>query len=472
MLSTDSQTAKLRAAIRTFIKERFDAKTEKLTPDDPKYQALVEQFDYDTWLADAARRVSQLQVVTHSLKPTHPDAKGSSIYAPPGSELPENVIATDTLDESFNVDVVGNAAALDVFKFLKLEIDGHSLLERVEQTDSALAAAFSDDTEKGQQLLQQFAAITEPGEPYRSHTRAKQLYWLAGDEPSRNDHYHLLSPLYATTLAHAIHLTIQQDRFSDEAKAASEARRKKQSHTESYCEYPGLAIQRFGGSKPQNISQLNSERGGNSYLLSCAPPQWHSRAVSAIRSDSAFYAFGRRPNVRVTIRELAQFLATHPPRNMATRDYRDQLTAEIIDELIVFTTEMHQLAPGWTDDWYCRLPFEQQCWLDPYRAHDDSEFARDLIETDWLSDIGVDFSRWLTNRLEYHWKYQRKKQHKEMSTLGDPEFHHFRRSAAQDNNMQFAFGDTYKQWQEELGKELAALEEVLNHSEVAEHANE
>ncbi len=77
----NSQQKGVRSAIEQFLKERFDTKAEKLQPDDPKYQALVEQFQFDTWVNDAARRVGQLQVVTHSLKPIHPDAKGP-IFTP------------------------------------------------------------------------------------------------------------------------------------------------------------------------------------------------------------------------------------------------------------------------------------------------------------------------------------------------------------------------------------------------------
>src|SRR5699024_1960237 len=276
MPSQDGEAAQIRAVIRQFLNERFLAKTEKLDPADDKYQRYVEQFEYNTWLADAARRVSQLQVVTHSLKPTHPDAKGSSIYAPPGGAASETVVGTDTLDASFSVDVVGNAAALDVFKFLQQEVNGRSLLERVEQGDPDLEAALSDDPETAHHLMQQFARITDPGDRHASHTLAKQLFWLTGDDPAVDEDFHLLAPLYATSLAHRVFQTINHDRFSDEAKAAREARRGNRPNERGYCDYPGLAMQRFGGSKPQNISQLNSERRGESHLLNSAPPLWRS----------------------------------------------------------------------------------------------------------------------------------------------------------------------------------------------------
>lgn len=36
------------------------------------------------WLTDAARRANQIQLVTHALKFTHGDARGTSLFAPGG----------------------------------------------------------------------------------------------------------------------------------------------------------------------------------------------------------------------------------------------------------------------------------------------------------------------------------------------------------------------------------------------------
>jgi len=425
----------IRRTIKAFISERFAAKTENLETNDPKYEKLAAQFDYDAWLADAARRVSQLQVVTHSLKPIHPDAKGSSLYAP-STELPATrAVGTHTLSEQFIVDVVGNAAALDVFKFLKLEQDGRTLLERVQQADPELEAALSDEPETARQLMQAFATITQPSGRHASHTRGKQLYWLIGDDPSVDEDFHLLAPLYATSLAHRVYLTINHDRFSDEAKAARDARRRNQSPpsgTTNYCDYPSLAVQRFGGSKPQNISQLNSERGGKSYLLGSAPPTWRSRSVSPIYASSALHAFGRRRRaVWQNVRELGRLLAADPDPNVETRNRRDELTAALIDELIVFTNEMHQLEPGWTDDWQCRLPLAHQVWLE-------------MENPDWLTTICDDFSRWLAGQLERYWKL----------SMSDSEYRHWSRSASKDNAV--------REFNTELQKELDALGEVLS----------
>lgn len=70
-------------AISQFITERRDTKLNG--KDDPVTAA---KYDYSTWLADAARRVTQIQAVTHVLKATHPDARGSSLFVEPNTLTP------------------------------------------------------------------------------------------------------------------------------------------------------------------------------------------------------------------------------------------------------------------------------------------------------------------------------------------------------------------------------------------------
>lgn len=58
----------LRQFIESFIQERLQGKLDKLHPDeDDKRQTLLATHRREAWLADAARRVGQLQLVTHTL---------------------------------------------------------------------------------------------------------------------------------------------------------------------------------------------------------------------------------------------------------------------------------------------------------------------------------------------------------------------------------------------------------------------
>lgn len=449
-MTMTQQAAGIREVIERFMKERFDAKAEKLATDDPKYQTLVEQFQRDTWLNDAARRVSQLQVVTHSLKPIHPDAKGSNLYAPPESLAKHKAVGSHVLPTDFDGDVVGNAAALDVYKFLKLEYDGKSLLERVLEEDAELARALSDNAEQSQAWMKAFSGITEPRGEHASHTLAKQVYWLTGEDAVDNDDFHLLAPLYATSLAHHVFQTINHDRFSDTAKEARKAKREGKLGEQEVHAYPDIAAQKMGGTKPQNISQLNSERGGNNYLLASLPPRWNVRdirpplKVESVLSDPGI--FGRRKEVRSLVSDLKRFLETNPNTDMHTRDLRDDYTAMILDELALFTMQMHELSPGWSVDENCRLSMEEAFWLDPGRAQDDSDYREARNNTDWPGEIRRRFANWLNKALGGK------------LPLGDVEFRHWHQEIARDASHQRLL-DSDRRWMKALMDDLESIDD-------------
>ncbi|WP_416138385.1 type I-F CRISPR-associated protein Csy1 [Halomonas sp. HK25] len=414
----NSPPSSVKDLIHEFIHDRFATKAEKLLADDPKYLELQQQFEPKTWLADAARRVSQLQVVTHSLKAIHPDAKGTNLYIEPSKLTQGDLVGSHCLPSDFQGDVVGNAAALDVYKFLKLEWQGRSLLELALDFDEVLIGALSQDRAEAESWVHAFASITEPKGRPSSHVMGKQLYWLVGDDPTDDESYRLLAPLYATALTHRFYAQASPNTwfFGDHNKAARKALKDKTLFEGGYISYPNLAVQKLGGTKPQNISQLNSERGGQNYLLASLPPNWQSSEVYAPMRD-AFRAFKGRPDVRRILGELKRFLETDPSKNMHTRDLHDDLTAMLIDELMLFTFDIHSLTPGWTADEKCQLVPEEHYWLDPGRAHEDSEFAEARRQSDWHEVVSSRAANWLNRELNY----------KSPMSFGDAEHHHWKR---------------------------------------------
>lgn len=403
MVDRNSDRKKLlRIAIEQFLHERRDTKREKLSVDDPKYETLTAQFTRETWLEDAARRVSQIQAVTHTLKAIHPDARGTNLYRAP-SDLPQHqLIGSHALGADFSTDVVGNAAALDVYKFLKIEFEQRPLLDWMLDGDQDIKSALSDDQQKAAAWMEAFTGLVRPRGDPASHTRAKQIYWLVGEDPGLDEHYNLLAPLYPSSLAHRVHNSINETRFGEEAKDARTARREGRDHPTGYAEYPDLAIQKMGGTKPQNISQLNSERGGNNYLLGSLPPTWKTRTIrNPWYVDSVLPHFGRRPMVRDVITRLRKFLESDPPPNNATRARRDELTDTLIDELVFFAGELHEHLPeGWSADTNCQLVESERLWLDPGRAESDSEFRTRWLTLDWPREIGQRFGNWLNGQLD------------------------------------------------------------------------
>lgn len=404
----------LRARIEEFLQERLTAKLEKLKEgEDVKRQKLIDQHQPPVWIEDAARRVKKLQLVTHALKYSHPDARGTSLYATAADPAEDTLVGTHSLREAACIpDVVGNAAYLDVYQFLKLEQGGRTLLGRACDNDPALKAALSESDEQGERWMAAFAGITQEREQPASHKLAKQLYW-----PLPNGGYHLLAPLYPTSLVHAVYTRIREDRFSQASREARDARWNNRPHPHGYCEYPNLAIQNFGGSNPQNISQLNTERHGESYLLASLPPSWRLQAKPPLGVATVFAGWlRRRHRLRELTGALRDFLAKSAYNNRAIRKTRAVLVERISDELLQVAAELHELEPGWSVDPACRLDAVEQYWLDPYRALDDAEFALGRAQADWPDEIAKRFGNWLNYQLTRGGRLP----------MGDDEYHEWR----------------------------------------------
>ncbi len=409
-LLTEKSRDRFRTSILQFLRGRLDAKLEKLAEDDPNRDDLIAQYAAPVWLEDAARRVRQIQVVTHSLKPIHPDARGTNLYVLPEQMEGLAEVGSHVLGQDFSGDVVGNAAALDIYKLLKLEVDGRTLLDWLLAGDSDAIAALSDDSVQAQAWMDAFAGVTRPRDGvFASHARAKQLYWFVGENPVLDEHYELLAPLYASSLAHAVFQIINEDRFGEQNKLAREARRERKDYDDSYRSYPDLAVQKLGGTKPQNISQLNSERGGNNYLLGSLPPVWQSREIrTPWQIDSVFeHLYGQRREVWLILRDFRKFLESAPPSTMETRDRVDAYVDVLIGELVVFAAEFQNgLPPGWSSDHQCRLVQAERLWLDPRRAEIPSEedFYKQWLWMDWPKGVGARFGNWLNAQLNAHGK--------------------------------------------------------------------
>ncbi|MCC2003112.1 type I-F CRISPR-associated protein Csy1 [Enterobacter bugandensis] len=377
--------------------EAFDKEAAKRSNTDSATLAaerrdLELRYEPKAWLTNAAKRAGQINLVTHAAKFTHGDSKSSSIYSE--AVALEGYLSTAALS-GLEPDAVGNAAALDVAKLLQTRVNGgDSLLASLKRGDRAALAAFTDDANQLDEWIAGFSRALTPGEP-ASHKLAKQGYFPVGEN------YHLLSPLFATSLVHAMHQKMIAFRFGDDVKAIWKARREKTWHPTPLTLFPHSAEIHFGGTKPQNISYLNSVRGGRSWLLSCQPPQWKKADKPPTTLRSIFTSggqFDRRANS--TVQLLVSLLArTGDYTNVRIREARDEYIDALIDLLFVVASELQRDTwQNWTLS--CeRLVTHQQLWLDPWRTKTDEAFRLERNKDDWQVSVATDFALWLNARL-------------------------------------------------------------------------
>lgn len=392
------------AALRNYIAGRRQAKLEAFDKAAAKRsdadsatlaaerRELELRYEPKAWLTDAAKRAGQINLVTHAAKFTHGDSKSSSIFSEAVAQ--EGYLSSAAMS-GLEPDAVGNAAALDVAKLLQMRIEnGDSLLASLKRGDRSPLAAFTDDAAELAEWVSGFTRAFTPGEP-ASHKLAKQGYFPVGDD------YHLLSPLFATSLAHAVHQRMIALRFGDDVKAIWKARREKTWHPASLTLFPDSAGMHFGGTKPQNISYLNSVRGGRTWLLSCQPPQWKrvEKKPTNLRSVFTFGGqFDRRANGKLQL--LVSLLTkTGGYTSFRIREAFDEYIDALIDLLFDVVSDLQrEMWQNWTLD--CpELKAHQQLWLDPWRTKTDEAFRLERDKDDWQAKVAEDFALWLNARL-------------------------------------------------------------------------
>ncbi len=425
----------LASDIRAFIAERlaakleaFDKAAEKKRNDSPADQQtqvetqiqgerleLIEQYRPENWLTDAARRAGQISMVTHAPKFTHSDTRSTGVLLRAEDKQrysqSERYLDSLTLND-LPVDVVGNAAALDVARLLQVEYQGATLLDEVAAGESPAFKELATSNEQAQEWLQGFQAALQD-KALTSGQLSKQLYFPAAAN------YHLISPLYASSLSHSLYEKLTDSFYSEHTKTLRQARKGEKYHPDDLVIFPNIAIQSFGGTKPQNISQLNTKRYGRAYLLSSQPPHWEQAASMPTKGKQAFWNEYNQRSWK-TAKFLQRYLEGIFKRTstLERRDRRAELVDELVDTLLLCAANIqHQSEKrGWSAE--SDLTHAEQLWLDPHRSELDEAFRAEREKNEWQGEIARQFSAWLNNQIN---------KKSEVLYAGDDEFHKWKK---------------------------------------------
>mgnify|MGYP000906231814 CR=1 FL=1 len=404
--STFSRKDELKKVLDDFLQSRLRPKLEELEKAASKDSNLqleadkskrIKQYSSETWIGNAAQRANQLKFATHTLKHANGDAKGSVLLCEPETLPKGDFLSTKDL-KALTIDCTGNAAHMDVYAFLMLKFEGKTFFELIESRDPDMLCLLAKERSDAEERITAFKKLKSQDAIPRTHSLAKQLYWLDGDDPGDDSQYQILAPLYSLALANEIHSVIQRNR-----RAEDEAKKNKTPNehaTITIASYPELAIQKLGGSNPINISKLNAERGGRNNLLASVPPIWHSAQTRPpFYVESIFEMLAKRKALKATVTELRHFLESNPPKNLRTRNERERLVFDIIDYFRFFAISLTELEPGWTTDKRCKLQQSQMLWLDAGRAAIDERFASARKVSDWKQRVSNSFAAWLNSEL-------------------------------------------------------------------------
>lgn len=352
-------------------------------------QEANEKFTLANWLPDAARRATQLTMVSHPGKFSHPSAKTSSVIA-------SNPQANDGYLRSGNVkyelDVFGNAAAMDVYKFLSLLMDdGKTVLAHLEADSDAIKPLFTLPTASYENLKLGFTSIKQLDNSNKTDHLVKQVYFPVADD------YHLLSLLTPSGLLTQVKNRIDTIRFSDETKQAKECRKKNEQHMTGYDDVLELTVTAFGGTQPQNVSVLNSQNAGRAYLLASIPPTLKHRQIR-LPTHNFFRNSLRIGPFKDAFQSLDKLIRADV-NNIHIRQGISNSLKYIIDQVLQRAFKVREYDPGWSHaEHYQSLPLSQRIWLD------DAYLVQRENQDDWLGEVVREFACWILDSYEYLFK--------------------------------------------------------------------
>ena len=144
-----------------------------------------DKFSLKEWLPDAAKRVTQLSMVSHPSKFSHPSAKTSSVIAQ-AKQINDGYLRSGNV--SYPLDVFGNAAAMDVFKFLSLPLtEKLTVLDGFERQEESLKTLLVGADLDFETLGTEFIKIKATDTSVKTDHLVKQVYF-----PINDQQYHLL----------------------------------------------------------------------------------------------------------------------------------------------------------------------------------------------------------------------------------------------------------------------------------------
>jgi CRISPR-associated protein Csy1 len=385
-------------SIKEFFDQRKEAWLKKNISSDMVADQVAEveltcanTFSLAEWLPNAAKRAGQISISTHPCTFSHPSARKnkngyvSSVIANASSEADGYLRTGNVRAEP---DALGNAAALDVYKFLNLALqDGMTILEHI-QADSAIAKQLLDiPTATYQELKEGFLAMVNSadGEIITS-SKIKQVYFPV------SDNYHQLSVLTNSGLLFELRQRLDSMRFGDEVKAKRELKKSNQYSGQGYSEIYDITTIGYGGTKPQNISVLNNQNGGKAHLLSSVPPALNVREVrfpvrNFFDESLSYWAFKDLFNDLHDVMKIE--LGGNISRQKLLTAIVNRIKAlvlKVMDTIYVLreaSVEQYRESSG--------LPAAQVIWLCATKAEEREN--SDL----WLDEIIHDITRWLNN---------------------------------------------------------------------------
>lgn len=346
-------------------------------------------FSLEEWLPNASRRAWQMSMSTHPCTFSHPSSrKNINGYVTP--IIAECEKKTDgflrTGNANVETDALGNAAALDVLKFLSLIMsDGKKLLDHIVENSDISKELLDIKSMSYPELREGFLNISNNDDDIVTSSKIKQVFFPV------NDGYHQLSLLTNSGLVYELRKRIDVLRFSEAVKELRSCKRENEFSENGYSEIYEITTMGYGGTKPQNISVLNSQNGGKAHLLSSLPPMLKQRSINFPKNSFFTDSFYKRDYADV-FNALHKLFKTNY-NNINIREGRNYRVQELIDRIV---DKMWAIRASTESQFYdsSQLKAHQRVWLD--KNYIDERESSD----EWLDKLTQEISAWTIRMYE------------------------------------------------------------------------
>ena len=333
------------------------------------------------WFDAMVMHMNECHLASHVGKFTNPDIK--------------TTVCSHSKKVAGYVTTGGSTCSLDILTPAQYLGSASLLLSPVTPDKNVLEAVITRDKElekelellslpieKLQKKVQEMLEDSQK-EPEATDTHLRQVYF-----PIAEGEYHLLSVMPSSSLA----LEMYQRIRAINGHKIDCCNKKSENYGKPCEEVTGLTMIGFGGSKPLNISALNSRCGGKTYLLSSLPPSLPARKIRLPKSD--FF----RESIWYKQQSSALYrLHAYMKQDRNTIEIRQaihDLVDEMISAVLFAAYQIRAEKIGWNEEEaYSQLPTAQKIWLD-------DAYAEERKETSWADDISSSFARWVIRSYE------------------------------------------------------------------------
>lgn len=356
-----------------------------------KFDEANSRYHPELWFAKAIKN-SRYAITTHSSTFTHSDAKSTAILFSKPKSI-NGYLTSNNVNLHQLFDVFGNAATDTIVKetyiFLTRKLsDGCTVWQCFENKTDSVKIFIEKLNQDFDQSYSSLKNIFSNSDNIKTTGLLKQVYFPI----SSNNSYYLLSLVTSSPLITEILKRVDFIRFDESSKEAKEHRKKQQYHETGYNDLLNITQVGFGGSKPQNVSVLNSQNSGRAYLLASTPPKLEKRSIRLPKTDF-FAQCLRRKNFQDSFIQLHRLMKP-AHKNDDVRQGIKNIIHFIIDRILLeaFKIREHYDSDWSSQDYYEYLPKLQRIWLDNAYQND-----RDV---EWREELSIEVARWILHCYE------------------------------------------------------------------------